>query len=237
MPCMREYLFQRDMCSYIEQLKKGSAYEARSKAQQGQRVLLRSLSDSRSQSTTESTAQQSLMRQENWMHDNKLRVHSMHRMTSPQRLISFIGGWADKASLVFCEKYHISLLLVCFSWESRTFSQKEKTASMMFRKQCHRRRANTLRRRSQAAHVFIRFRLGRAFQRMYALLMPCIPSGISKTSCSAMQTTTRQSTFALRSKTYPQPKAGPTYEPMSLTYQPMTLKEKGLNDRRYKTQD
>ena len=32
--------------------------------------------------------------------------------------------------------------------------------------------------------------------------------------------------FALRSKAYPQPKAGLTYEPMSLTYQPMTLKEK-----------
>lgn len=44
--------------------------------------------------------------------------------------------------------------------------------------------------------------------------------------------------FALRSKIYPQPKAGLTYEPMSLTYQPMTLKEKGLKDLgdiKYKT--
>ena len=57
--------FPKDMCSYIEQLKKDLAYEAGSKAQLRTESSLRSLSDSRSQSTTESTAQQSLMRQEN----------------------------------------------------------------------------------------------------------------------------------------------------------------------------
>ena len=44
--------------------------------------------------------------------------------------------------------------------------------------------------------------------------------------------------FAYRSKIYPQPHAGLTYESISLTYQPMTLKENGLNDLgdiRYKT--
>ena len=43
--------------------------------------------------------------------------------------------------------------------------------------------------------------------------------------------------FAYRSKLYPA-EPGMTYEPMSLTYQPMTLKEKGLNqlgDIKYKT--
>ena len=44
--------------------------------------------------------------------------------------------------------------------------------------------------------------------------------------------------FAHRHKVYPQPHAGLTYEQISLTYQPLTLKEKGLNDLgdiRYKT--
>ena len=44
--------------------------------------------------------------------------------------------------------------------------------------------------------------------------------------------------FAYRSKLYPQPNPGLTYEPISLTYQPLTLKEKGLDqlgDIRYKT--
>ena len=44
--------------------------------------------------------------------------------------------------------------------------------------------------------------------------------------------------FAYRVKTYPQPHAGLTYEPISLTYQPLTLKEKGLDqlgDIRYTT--
>ena len=44
--------------------------------------------------------------------------------------------------------------------------------------------------------------------------------------------------FAYRSKIYPQPHAGLTYEPISLTYQPMTLQENGLTelgDIRYKT--
>ncbi len=44
--------------------------------------------------------------------------------------------------------------------------------------------------------------------------------------------------FAHRAKNYPQPQAGLTYEPMSLTYQPLTLQENGLDqlgDIRYKT--
>ena len=44
--------------------------------------------------------------------------------------------------------------------------------------------------------------------------------------------------FAHRAKVYPQPAKGLTYEPISLTYQPLTLKEKGLDqlgDIRYKT--
>ena len=36
--------------------------------------------------------------------------------------------------------------------------------------------------------------------------------------------------FAYRSKIYPQPHAGLTYEPISLTYQPMTLQENGLTE-------
>ena len=43
--------------------------------------------------------------------------------------------------------------------------------------------------------------------------------------------------FAYRSKVYNTPK-GATYEPLSMTYQPMTLKEKGLDmlgDIKYKT--
>ena len=36
--------------------------------------------------------------------------------------------------------------------------------------------------------------------------------------------------FAYRSQVYPQKQPGLTYEPMSLTYQPLTLKEKGLDD-------
>ena len=32
------------------------------------------------------------------------------------------------------------------------------------------------------------------------------------------------------SQVYPQKQPGLTYEPMSLTYQPLTLKEKGLDD-------
>ena len=44
--------------------------------------------------------------------------------------------------------------------------------------------------------------------------------------------------FAYRAKTYPQPQPGLGYEPIALTYQPLTLKEKGLDqlgDIRYKT--
>ena len=45
-----------------------------------------------------------------------------------------------------------------------------------------------------------------------------------------MQITIRPSILHIAPKLYKQPKAGLTYEPMSLTYQPMTLREKGLDD-------
>ena len=55
---------------------------------------------------------------------------------------------------------------------------------------------------------------------------------------SVMPTTTPTAYFACRSRCYPQPRAGLGYEPISLTYQPMTLQENGLTelgDIRYKT--
>lgn len=57
--------FPKDMCSYIEQLKKDLAYEAGSKAQLRDREFFEKLIRQSEPSTTESTAQQSLMRQEN----------------------------------------------------------------------------------------------------------------------------------------------------------------------------
>lgn len=64
-PCMREYLFQR-ICAHISSsLKRIWHMKPEVRHSLGTESSLRSLSDSRSQSTTESTAQQSLMRQEN----------------------------------------------------------------------------------------------------------------------------------------------------------------------------
>ena len=87
-----------------------------------------------------------------------------------------------------------------------------------------------LRRRSQAAHVFIRFRLGRAFSKDVRFIDAVYTIRDKQNELFRHANYNPTEYFALRSKTYPQPKAGLTYEPMSLTYQPMTLKEKGLND-------
>ena len=61
--------------------------------------------------------------------------------------------------------------------------------------------------------------------------------GMHRMNCFGMQIMIQLLTFAHRGKTYPT-KPGQTYEPMSLTYQPLTLKEKGLDklgDIHYKT--
>lgn len=186
--------FPKDMCSYIEQLKKDLAYEAGSKAQLRDREFFEKLirQSEPIYNGIDGTAKLDAARE--LMHDNKLRsaFNASDDVTSALDIFH-LEAEPTKRLMDFCEKYHISLACLLLMG-IRTFFQKENgfddvSVTMPSPDVRH------LRRRSQAAHVFIRFRLGRAFQRMYALLMPCIPSGISKTSCSAMQTTTRQSTL------------------------------------------
>lgn len=186
--------FPKDMCSYIEQLKKDLAYEAGSKAQLRDREFFEKLirQSEPIYNGIDGTAKLDAARE--LMHDNKLRsaFNASDDVTSALDIFH-LEAEPTKRLMDFCEKYHISLACLLLMG-IRTFFQKENGFDDVSVNNAIARRA-TLKEKKSGGTRILRFRLGRAFQRMYALLMPCIPSGISKTSCSAMQTTTRQSTL------------------------------------------
>ena len=180
--------FPKDMCSYIEQLKKDLAYEAGSKAQLRDREFFEKLirQSEPIYNGIDGTAKLDAARE--LMHDNKLRsAFNASDDVSVNNAIARRATLKEKKS--GGTRIHSFPFRTCFSKDVRFID----------------------------AVYTIRDKQNELFR--HANYNPT-------------------EYFALRSKTYPQPKAGLTYEPMSLTYQPMTLKEKGLNDLgdiKYKT--
>lgn len=117
----------------------------------------------------------------------------MHRMMSPQRLISFIWRLSRQSVLWILREISYFACLSASHGNQDVF-QKENGFDDVSVNNAIARRATLKEKKSGGTRIHS-FPFRTCFSRMYALLMPCIPSGISKTSCSAMQTTTRQSTL------------------------------------------
>lgn len=122
--------FPKDMCSYIEQLKKDLAYEAGSKAQLRDREFFEKLirQSEPIYNGIDGTAKLDAARE--LMHDNKLRsaFNASDDVTSALDIFH-LEAEPTKRLMDFARNI-IFRLLVCFSWESGRFSRR-KTASMM----------------------------------------------------------------------------------------------------------
>ena len=229
--------FPKDMCSYIEQLKKDLAYEAGSKAQLRDREFFEKLirQSEPIYNGIDGTAKLDAARE--LMHDNKLRsaFNASDDVTSALDIFH-LEAEPTKRLMDFCEKYHISLACLLLMG-IRTFFQKENGFDDVSVNNAIARRATLKEKKSGGTRIHS-FPFRTCFSKDVRFIDAVYTIRDKQNELFRHANYNPTEYFALRSKTYPQPKAGLTYEPMSLTYQPMTLKEKGLNDRgdiKYKT--
>ena len=229
--------FPKDMCSYIEQLKKDLAYEAGSKAQLRDREFFEKLirQSEPIYNGIDGTAKLDAARE--LMHDNKLRsaFNASDDVTSALDIFH-LEAEPTKRLMDFCEKYHISLACLLLMG-IRTFFQKENGFDDVSVNNAIARRATLKEKKSGGTRIHS-FPFRTCFSKDVRFIDAVYTIRDKQNELFRHANYNPTEYFALRSKTYPQPKAGLTYEPMSLTYQPMTLKEKGLNDLgdiKYKT--
>ena len=229
--------FPKDMCSYIEQIKKDLAYEAGSKAQLRDREFFEKLirQSEPIYNGIDGTAKLDAARE--LMHDNKLRsaFNASDDVTSALDIFH-LEAEPTKRLMDFCEKYHVSLACLLLMG-IRTFFQKENGFDDVSVNNAIARRATLKEKRSGGTRIHS-FPFRTSFSKDVRFIDAVYTIRDKQNELFRHANYNPTEYFALRSKTYPQPKAGLTYEPMSLTYQPMTLKEKGLNDLgdiKYKT--
>ena len=229
--------FPKDMCSYIEQIKKDLAYEAGSKAQLRDREFFEKLirQSEPIYNGIDGTAKLDAARE--LMHDNKLRsaFNASDDVTSALDIFH-LEAEPTKRLMDFCEKYHVSLACLLLMG-IRTFFQKENGFDDVSVNNAIARRATLKEKRSGGTRIHS-FPFRTCFSKDVRFIDAVYTIRDKQNELFRHANYNPTEYFALRSKMYPQPKAGLTYEPMSLTYQPMTLKEKGLNDLgdiKYKT--
>lgn len=229
--------FPKDMCSYIEQIKKDLAYEAGSKAQLRDREFFEKLIRQSEPIYNGIDGTAKLEKARELMHDNKLRsAFNVSDDVTSALDIFHLEAEPTKRLMDFCEKYHVSLACLLLMG-IRTFFQKENGFDDVSVNNAIARRATLKEKRSGGTRIHS-FPFRTCFSKDVRFIDAVYTIRDKQNELFRHANYNPTEYFALRSKIYPQPKAGLTYEPMSLTYQPMTLKEKGLNDLgdiKYKT--
>lgn len=226
--------YPADMRSYVEQLEKDLAYEAGSKAQQRDREYFHKLIEKSEPvfNGVEGTRQLEEARKKvpgtNAAFSASMNVDStidvFHLEEEPtQRLMKF------------CEENHISLQCLLIMG-IRTYFQKMNGNDDVSFNVAYARRATLLEKKSGGTRIHsFPFRTVISEDQTFMEGIHQIRDGQNEifryTNFDPVEY------FTYRSKYYSTPR-GATYEPLSITYQPMTLKEKGLNmlgDIKYKT--
>ena len=220
--------YPTEMTSYIEQLEKDLAYEAGSKAQKRdieyfQKEIEKSEpiysgihGRDKLEAAREMFKNPELRSAFNASDDTKSALDIFHLEEEP-----------TKRLMDFCEKYHVSLACLLLMG-LRTYFQKMNGFEDVSINNAIARRA-TLKEKKCGGTRIHSFPIRTVFPEDMKFI-----DGVY----AIRDKQNEIFRHAYRSKIYPQPHAGLTYEAMSLTYQPLTLKEKGLNDIgdiRYKT--
>lgn len=235
--CSRMYEgveFPAEMRSYIEQLKKDLAYEAGSKAQQRDREYFHKLIE-QSEPIYNGI-------------DGPAALIEARKKNPKARSAHFITGNVDSALdifhleeeptsrlMKFCEQQHISLQCLLIMG-IRTYLQKMNGNDDVSFNVAYARRATLAEKKSGGTRIHsFPFRTIIPEDQTFLEGIHIIRDGQNETFRHTNFDPVEY--FAYRSKVYPIER-GTGYEPMSLTYQPMTLKEKSLSklgDIKYKT--
>ena len=229
--------YPTDMSSYIEQIKKDLAYEAGSKAQKRDAEFFEKLIAQSEPIFNDVEGPQRLEETRKAFGDPTLRAATNLSDSVESALDIFhLEAEPTKRLMDFCEKYHVSL--VCLLMMGlRTYFQKMNGNDDVSIHTTIARRA-TLKEKKSGGTRIQSFPFRTIFPEDMKFIDAVYAIRDKQNEYFRHANYDPVAYFAYRGKTYPQKDPRLGYEPMSLTYQPMTLKEKGLDklgDIKYKT--
>lgn len=228
--CYRMYdnvAYPKDMSSYIEQIEKDLAYEAGSKAQARDEAFFHKLIEEsepiyngiegsgRLQMEREKSGNPNLRAAMNVSDSVDAAIDTFHLEEEP-----------TKRLMDFCEKYHVSLTCLLLMG-LRTYFQKMNGNDDVSINTAIARRATLKEKKSGGTRIHsFPFRTIITEDRKFIDAIYEIRDRQNEMFRHANYDPVAY--FAYRSKVYPNA-PGQTYEPMALTYQPMTLQDEGLD--------
>ena len=225
-----------EMASYIEQLKKDLAYEAGSKAQQRDREYFQKLIEESEPIYVgiDGTKKLDAVRA---MDNNPNARAAYNTSDSVQSKLDVFHLEAEPTERLvnFCEEYHVSLNFLLLMG-LRTYFQKENGIDDVSINSAIARRA-TLKEKHCGGTRIHSFPFRTIISKDTKFIDAVCEIRDKQTEMFRHANYNPVEYFAYRAKCYPQPQ-GRTYEPISLTYQPASLKQKGLDklgDIKYKT--
>lgn len=229
--------YPKEMASYIEQLKKDLAYEAGSKAKERDEKFFRDLIDHSPEPIYNGIrGSQQLEEERRKSGDPNARAAVNVSDSVDSALDIFhLEEEPTKRLMNFCEKYHVSLVCLLLMG-LRTYFQKMNGNDDVSINTAIARRATMKEKKSGGTRIHsFPFRTIISEDKTFLEGIYEIRDLQNTYFRHANYDPVRY--FAYRSQKYPHDH-GQTYEPMSLTYQPMTLQEKGLEQLggiKYKT--
>lgn len=228
--------YPKEMASYIAQLEKDLAYEAGSKAKERDEAFFHRLIESSEPVYNGIDGDKKLREARKKATDPNIRAAVNVSDSVDSALDIFhLGEEPTRRLMDFCEKYHVSLVCLLLMG-LRTYFQKMNGNEDVSINTAIARRATLLEKKSGGTRIHS-FPFRTIFSEDKTFLEGIYEIRDKQNEMFRHANYDPVAYFAYRSQLYPNQNGG-TYEPMSLTYQPMTLKEKGLDqlgDIRYKT--
>ncbi|MBD5555462.1 MAG: peptide synthetase [Roseburia sp.] len=228
--------YPKDMSSYIAQLQKDLAYEAGCKAKERDEAFFRQLIESSEPIYNGIDGTAKLDEERKRSNDpNKRAAVNVSDSVDSALDIFHLEAEPTRRLMDFCENYHVSLTCLLLMG-LRTYFQKMNGNDDVSINTAIARRA-TLQEKKCGGTRIHSFPFRTVISKDKTFLEGIYEIRDRQNEMFRHANYDPVSYFAYRGKMYPQ-KGGCTYEPMSLTYQPLTLREKGLDklgEIRYKT--
>lgn len=227
----------KEMASYIEQVQRDLAYEAGGKAQQKDAEFFQKEIEASHPTYCGLRGTGKLEAARAMFHNPELRsAFNASDDTASALDIFHLEGEPTKRLMDFCEQYHVSLVCLLLMG-MRTYFQKMNGVDCISINTAIARRATLKEKKSGGTRIHS-FPFCTDFGQDMKFIDAIYAIRDKQNEYFRHANYDPTAYFAYRAKVDPQPHAGLTYEPISLTYQPLTLKEKGLDklgDIRYTT--
>ena len=228
--------YPKNMASYVEQLQKDLAYEAGSKAKERDEKFFRSLIDNAPEPIYNGIRGTQKLEEYRKMTGNPEARAAVNVSDSVDATLDIFHLEEEPTTrlMKFCEEYHVSLACLLLMG-LRTYFQKMNGHEDVSINTAIARRA-TLREKKSGGTRIHSFPFRTIMSEDKTFLEGIYEIRDLQNEYFRHANYDPVQYFAYRSQKYPH--RGATYEPIALTYQPMTLKEKGLEDLgdiKYKT--